>query len=164
MKDILFPLRRLHGEVHEYFSVAWPYVKYKLRNPNAVFLVFTPEHGNLGDHAIAYAEAKILNNAGIEYMEITGAQLGYLYRKGWLHVMNGATILVNGGGNMGTLWFIAEEITRDIIRKSPKSNVLVLPNTIFYEDSEWGRKEFDNSKICYNRQKIVLICPRDALL
>lgn len=38
--------------------------------PDTLFLIFTPEHGNLGDHAIAYSEIKRLNQLDIEFVEI----------------------------------------------------------------------------------------------
>ena len=64
-------------------------------------MIFTPEHANLGDHAIAYAESILLKKAGINYYEITGKKLYELEQYGYLSILNHATILINGGGNLG---------------------------------------------------------------
>lgn len=167
-KDILYPLRWLHGQAHE------AKIRYKTRqtyrnqfrkmrkqNPKTVFLVMTPEHGNLGDHAIAYAETTMLKSRGIDYFEVTGHQLDEWRYQGVLDLMNGFPILINGGGNLGTLWMRVEEIQREIIRKNPRSPIIILPNTIFYEDSDWGREEFEKSVQCYNRHRRLHLYARE---
>lgn len=51
-KDILYPLRRVHGKMHEWKIHVWPVVKQRVKKPEAVFLIMTPEHDNLGDQAL----------------------------------------------------------------------------------------------------------------
>ena len=110
-KDILYSLRRLHGMMAEakirrgqrnyYKSIL---SEKKRHNPYVVYLVLTPEHTNLGDHAIASEETRLLQRLGIDYIEITGAQLNALKSQKLLGVMNRTPILINGGGNLGTRW------------------------------------------------------------
>lgn len=135
----------------------------KKANPKTVFLVLTPEHSNLGDHAIAKAETDLLICNGIDYVEITGFQLYTLQKTGFLSVMNGRPILINGGGNMGTLWFEAEKFMRDIIIHNPRSPIFILPNTIYYEDTDYGRQEFERSKTIYNAHKNLHIYARERV-
>ena len=156
-KDILYPLRRLHGQMHEARIRAELRLKYRnqframrKKNPKTVFLVLTPEHGNLGDHAIAYAETTMLKKHGIDYYEVSGNTLCEWKYQGILNLMNGFPILFQGGGYLGTLWFGSEERLREILKRTPKSPIILLPNTIFYEDSDWGRVEFKKSKELYN--------------
>lgn len=162
--DVLYPLRRLHGKLHDANE------KRKLRNsykaefkkyPNTVFLILTPEHGNLGDHAIAQAETDLLKRIGVNYIEITGRQLGEMKWANQLDVFNGFPILINGGGNLGTLWMGVEEEQREIIQRNPKSTICFLPNTIFYEDSGWGQEELHKSIELYNRHKHLTIYARE---
>lgn len=167
-KDILYPLRRFHGILHEEKvrlqkrrSLKKQLTADFNKNPPTVFLVMTPEHGNLGDHAIAYAETEMLKKNGINYIEITDAQLREWQYYHLLDVMNGHPILIHGGGYLGTLWFNAEKLLREIIRNCPKSDILCLPNTIFYEDSPTGRKEFEKSKKIYNRHKSLWLYARE---
>ena len=130
-------------------------------NPGMVFLVMTPTHGNMGDHALASAETAFLKKIGIPYTEVTYAKLREWENGGFLDVMNGHPILMNGGGNLGTLWINAEKMQREIIRKNHRSKIAILPNTIFYEDSEWGREEFEISKVLYNGHRHLRLYARE---
>lgn len=171
-KDILYPLRRLHGMLYEwrlYHRERRMLKAYHMKgireafrkNPRSVILVFTPEHENLGDHAIAFAEAKLLNELGIGYYEITGRQLNELEKHNLLGVMNGYPILVQGGGNLGTLWYGVEQIFRGIITNNPRSKIILHPNTLYYEDSDWGREEFEKSKEIYNSHDHLYLYARE---
>ena len=171
-KDILYPLRRLHGWLHDYpqyrrerNALKAPYIQkikafQKSRTP-FVFLLMTPEHGNIGDHAIAYAETELLRQAGISYIEITEKQLFGLKLHNLLGIMNGYPILVTGGGNMGTLWFDTELLWREIIQNNPRSRIVLLPNTIYYEKTEWGSRELQKSIAVYNKHKKLTIYARE---
>lgn len=160
-KDILYPLRWLHGRIQDFKMFAWPVVKKRFLNPNAIFLVLTPEHVNLGDHAIAKAEIQMLQKLGISYIEIPNKHLEGLYYTKWLRVLNGTPILITGGGNLGTLWFGIEKIIREIIKRNPGSEIAILPNTFYYEDSPWGREELEKSKKIYNGHKHLRIYARE---
>lgn len=169
-KGILYPLRRLHGLMVEAKPRRDLKNKYlnefkakKKINPCTVFLVMTPEHGNLGDHAIAQAEVDLLTAMGVDYVEITGFQLEELKRKRLLGLMNTHPILLQGGGYLGTLWFESEMCLREIIRKNPRSSIMLLPNTIYYEDSSFGREEFEKSINVYNRHRKLHIFARERI-
>ena len=163
-KDILYPLRRLHGMLHEakdWYMLRKSYQKQFRENPRTVFLLMTPEHSNLGDHAIAFAETTILKELGINYIEFTGKKLEEMKWRNQLGIMNGYPILINGGGNLGTLWMDVEMLQREVITRNPRSPIMILPNTLFYEDSERGKKEFENSIACYNRHKKLRLYARE---
>lgn len=171
-RDLLYPFRRLHGWIHNYpeykrtrNALRSPYVQkikeYKKKHLPFVFLVMTPEHGNLGDHAIALSETKLLSELGISYIEITGKQLSRLQQFKLLGLMNGYPILINGGGNLGTLWMDVELLQRDIIQKNPKSRITVFPNTFFYESSDYGKEELRESIDIYNGHKSLTIYARE---
>ena len=123
-----------------------PIFKEHKKNPNMVFLIYTPIHENLGDHAIAIAEMTILDELGIGYTEITQAEIHKLKEFGLLRLFNNTKVFINGGGNLGTLWFDVEEAFRSIMIAAPKADILIFPSTIYYEDTDFGRKEFENSK------------------
>ena len=157
-------LRRLHGHIHNFmqgFKLRKDFKRQFKENPNTVFLLMTPEHGNIGDHAIALAETRMLNEIGINYIEITGKQLSVMEWSHQLWAMNGFPILVTGGGNLGTLWFSLENRFRNIIKSNPKSTIVCLPNTIYYEKDVHGMKEFENSKQIYNRHKNLYLYARE---
>jgi len=167
-KDILFPLRRLHGLIVEkkvYRKKKRNYRAFfaekRKQNPRTVCLALTPEHTNLGDHAIASETVRLLQQLGIDYIEITDEQLFAMRSQKLLDIMNGTPILINGGGNLGTLWFGVEQTMREIVQCNKKSPIVIMPNTIFYEDSEWGKEEFQKSVKLYNRHKKLTICARE---
>lgn len=173
-KDILYPLRRLHGWFHDYpeycrerNALRVPYIQkikeYQKNNMPFVFLVMTPEHGNLGDHAIAFAETELLKRAGISFVEITGKQLYRLKSYKLLGIMNKYSVLMQGGGYLGTLWFSSEETLREILSKNQKSRIIMLPNTIFYEENGWGKEELKKSIDIYNAHKNLTIYAREKI-
>jgi len=131
------------------------------RNPKTVYLLMTPEHENIGDHAIAQAETEFLEQQGIDYVEVTGAQLEDVERLGLFSVFNGKPILMQGGGYLGTFWFWSEETVRRILEHNPDSPVVFLPNTIYYEPGEWGQSEFKKSIAIYGRHKNLHIYARE---
>ncbi len=161
MNDLLYPLRGLHGRIHEWRIRMLPVYLGCLRKKKYVLLIFTPEHGNLGDHAIAESEGMLLKELGIPYVEISEYKLRYLQKRRLLGIMNGSKILVHGGGYLGTLWFSCELLLRDIIRKNPKSRMLCLPNTIFYEKDDWGTEESRKSIQIYNKHSHLKLYARE---
>ncbi len=78
-----------------------------------------------------------------------------------VNVFNGKTILIHGGGNLGTLWFNVEVLTREIIKRNPRSKILMLPNTFYYEKSDWGEQEKQNSSKIYNNHRKLKIYARE---
>ncbi len=165
-KDILYPLRRLHGILYNTKVRQGIRKNYKLqfkKHPNSAFFIMTPEHSNLGDHAIALAVAKLLNDNNIRVIEITEKKLCEMSGTKQLGVFNGMPVIVNGGGNLGTLWFSVEKIFRTIIAANPRSKIMLFPNTIFYEDSENGKTEFENSKRIYNKHRWLYLCAREKI-
>lgn len=133
----------------------------KAVNPRTAYLIMTPEHENIGDHAIAYAEEFFLKKHGIDYVEITGSRLESLRDVNGLSVMNGHPILFQGGGYLGTLWFDSEKLLRQVIRENPRSPIILLPNTIYYEPDDWGKEEFENSKVLYSHHRKLHIYARE---
>ena len=140
---------------------AWwiEYGKYriqKLLHPKACFLLLTPVHGNLGDHAIAISEGRMLRGLGIRYIEVSGRALTKLANRNKLGLFNHRLIIINGGGNLGTLWIRVEYLMRKIIAQNLMATVAVFPNTIYYEDTAWGKEEFEKSKEIYCKKNVHL--------
>lgn len=163
LKKIYTSISYVKWKIYYKMKLVIPINRYKKSVKNPVFLIFTPEHANLGDHAIAYAESILLNQAGIQYYEITGKTLYKLEQYGYLSILNHATILINGGGNLGNLWPLIEKMNRAIIKQNPDSKIYVFPNSIFYGEDEYGRKEFEISKEIYNKHKNLYLCAREKI-
>jgi pyruvyl transferase EpsI len=130
---------------------------------NSIFLVATPLHSNLGDHAIALAEHQFFKGYFSEYCfhEITAwDMLRYLrfYKK---LVTPKDVLCVTGGGFMGTLWIIEEFTVRKIIEEFPNNPVVILPQTVYYGDSPEERKELEISQEKYRKHSRLLIFARE---
>lgn len=151
----------LKGRIYYGFILVLPIIKYKVLNRRPVFLVFTPEHANLGDHAIAYSEQKIFNKLGIKYYEITGKQLYILQQYGYLKILNNAVVFVNGGGNLGTLWPDIERMNRLIISTIDRSTICIMPNSIYYGEDDDEKIEFQKSIKVYNQHPRLYIYARE---
>lgn len=140
-----------------------PILRYRMRHDTPVFLVFTPEHANLGDHAIAYAEKQMFDRLNISFYEVTGAQLYTLRHYKFLKVLNHASVFVSGGGNLGTLWPEIESMNRSLIEELADATICILPNSIYYEDSPDGQRELQKSIEIYNRHPRLYLYAREKL-
>lgn len=138
-----------------------PIIKYRLANDTPVFLIFTPEHANLGDHAIAYSEQEMLKRLQMDYYEVTGAQLYQLHKYQYLKLLDNSTIFVNGGGNLGTLWPDIEKMNRWIISELQRSTICIMPNSIYYEQNENGYRELQKSQEIYNNHPRLYLYARE---
>ena len=122
------------------FSTAFKKIKYREKFK---FLLITPEHCNLGDHAIAAAEEALFKDFFL--FEITERSLDkffkYFRHSLSLKLLFGKSdILIHGGGFIGTIWPYSDILTQQIIELLPHSRIILLPNTIFFSDDEEGRK------------------------
>lgn len=99
-----------------------------------IYLVNTPEHGNVGDHAIALATISFIENnfPNHRVIEITHNQ--FRYNKNFLEkkIKNTSLICIHGGGYLGDLWIEEQEIFFEIIDKFSKHNIIAFPQTLFY--------------------------------
>lgn len=171
-RDILYPLRRLHGFLYEtnlkhkkkrklIKELIIPARRMVKEKKKVAFWVLTPEHGNLGDHAIAMSEIRLLHSLNIDFIEITGQTLGEMERFHLISCLDGAVILVHGGGFLGTLWYSAEASVRELLKNAPNSNIVLFPNTLYYDKTEWAEQEKRKSVQIYNRHKHLQLYARE---
>lgn len=128
-----------------------------------VFLVLSPTYKNLGDHAIAKAEIDLLAECGIEFREVAIDVIQILAKHNDYSVFGRGTVLVTGGGYLGTLWLHMHEMTSQIIEQNPKAKIVILPNTLYFDQTVEGKNLYkeslkifsrQNVKKCYLREKI----------
>ena len=135
--------------------------KAKKADAHIAFLLLTPVHGNLGDHAIALAEQDMMHELNMSYYEVSGDDLFLLESANCLSVFNRYPILINGGGYLGTLWYHDERLVRNIIVSNPDSEILLFPNTVVYEDTPFGNKEFEKAKMIYKQHRHLKLFARE---
>ena len=124
------------------------------RKNNAIFLLGTPTHCNIGDAAIAQAENDFINSINYHAIEITANEWNK-YKRIIKKKIGDGTILLHGGGNFGNLWPSEELIRKNIIESFPNNSFVLMPQTFFVTSSftEESLKEMQNT---YNDPKFSL--------
>lgn len=136
--------------------------KSRKKDNKRIFLIFTPQHTNLGDHAIAKAELEFLSDYDV--FEITSYSITVLleFPKILKRIFSDDLIICNGGGFLGTLWFKNELCLRNILDLCAGDNhIIIFPQTVFYENDAFGKEEFEKSKLIYNKCRNLTIAARE---
>ncbi len=126
-----------------------------------VILFGSPLHGNIGDHAISIAEVELLKKSGKKVIEIPGVYYNLFTEKIVCQVKKNDTIVITGGGFLGTLWQNEEDMVRSIISNFKDNKIIIMPQTIYYEDSKQGKDELKKAKQIYNSHKNLHIYLRE---
>lgn len=131
-----------------------------------IYILNTPLHRNLGDSAITYVQKLFLEkNFGNKYkiIELTSWEFNRLRRVLSYIIRKDDIVTQLGGGNMGIEWFGEEFQRRRIIEMFPNNKMIIFPQTIFYEDSNKGKEEFEKSKQIYNSHKDLTVIAREKV-
>ena len=130
---------------------------------NDVFLVLSPTYKNLGDHAIAKATMDLLTEWGIVVREVSFDIIKLLAKHHDYAVFGQSTVLVTGGGYLGTLWPHMHEMTSRIIEENPEAKIVILPNTLYFDQTPDGEKLFQTSLKVFNQPNVKRIYLREKL-
>lgn len=116
-----------------------------------IFLIGTPDHDNIGDAAITAGTYEFIKKyfSGYKVMEITGYQIEKKFALISATISTGDLIFLQGGGNLGNMYLIEENIRRKVISNFPENKVVILPQTIYFDDTENGKKELALSAEIY---------------
>lgn len=128
-----------------------------------IYLLATPNHGNVGDQAIAYAEVEFLKKELEQFYVVEVMFNEYLEWKEKLSslILPEEIIMYHGGGNMGTEYFECETVFRDIIMRFPNNWIISFPQTIYYDSSEESQAQFKASKEIYATNKRLILTARE---
>lgn len=129
-----------------------------------IILMNTHAGINIGDQLISEAELKFFQVflPGYSVVEIPAdlIQEELLFIKG--KVFDDDIIAISGGGYMGSLWLdYGEDNVRKIIGNFKNNRVIVMPQSIYFEDSMAGKNEYIISKKTYNCHSNLIICARE---
>ena len=135
-------LRRADGVLRRVSMQAVPgrVARWDRASAPLAILIATPTHGNLGDHAIVQAEKRFLGDLGFGVIEVERFQYERLRGRIARAVRPRDLIVIDGGGNVGTLWPEENAKMNDIVVRFRDNPVVVFPPTAFFEDSELGRE------------------------
>ncbi|MBQ8822000.1 MAG: polysaccharide pyruvyl transferase family protein [Lachnospiraceae bacterium] len=130
---------------------------------DVIFILNTPEHGNLGDHALALAEynmfAEILPEHKI--VEIPNFFIKNYSDKRLKSIVKDNTVFLHAGGYLGTIWMNEERAVRKILSIFRSNRIIILPQTITYSNDANGQQEKNVSKEYYSKCDDIYIFLRD---
>ena len=125
-----------------------------------VWLLMTPEHGNMGDQLITDSEIQYLNrilpHAAVE--EITVNDLLLDFEGQISRIDRNAMVFLQGGGNLGSLWTDEEDLRQRILNRLENRRMIIFPQSIFFSDDPQGRQMLNKARKVYNREHFVLCC------
>lgn len=131
------------------------------------FLLVTPQHGNLGDHAIAKAEKQLFSD--VYLYELTERELNrmFRYRKafriGLKLLFGNYDVVFNGGGYIGTLWPYTDKLLIELIKFLKNNRIVFLPNTVFFPEGDEGESWLEKARPVYNAHKDLTLCVREMM-
>lgn len=133
------------------------------RKKKRIIIVATPTHGNLGDQAIVYAEKKVIKQICPTHSVIEIENGAFLRCKNFLKKFVRATdvIIIDGGGNLGTLWSWEDDKITDIISTFSQNKIVVFPQTVFYEPSDTANERIEKNNNVYSQARDLTILLRD---
>lgn len=137
----------------------------ELRQRKKAIMVATAEHANIGDSAITLAEQYFLSQYFPEYFQVEISTYEFSQKESFLHaILNPGDILfLNGGGNLGDRYMGEEELHRKIVSEFPNQKIIIFPQTIFFSDTEQGRRELEKSAKIYNSHRDLTLYVRGEI-
>lgn len=127
-----------------------------------IILLATPQHENLGDHAIAYSIKKLFNLSKIKYIELTTYQLLNIISVNKSNKFNNNIIVFCGGGNLGPLYPELSNIYFKIITDNPDSRIIFFPSSINFDKYENFVKYFNEFKNLIKKKENIKFFLRDS--
>lgn len=113
-----------------------------------------PYHINIGDTLIWQGTLDFLSNKPykmLDYGNSVTANLADLDRN--------TCILLHGGGNFGDIYGSSQSFRKNIIEKYPENKIIVLPQTIYFENKVVEEKDLQ----FFAQHKNLYLCVRDQL-
>lgn len=138
-------------------------LKNKYAKKEKIIFLSTPEHGNLGDHAITIAINKIIKDKYPKKKVLEFSFNEYNRKKSNIEeILNiNDIIYLVGGGNFGNLYPWEENQRRDIIKRFPNNKIIIMPQSLSFSEDKEGKKELAISKEIASNHKNLTIIARD---
>lgn len=137
----------------------------KYKSHDKVLLLLTPEHGNLGDQAIALATKDWLREKYKDQLLLDfpfHEVKRYMYAIKWITKKSDIVIL-HGGGNMGDHYIDQEVLRRNIVKSFRNNCIISMPQSVFFSNTSFGKSQFKKSKKVYNEHKNLTLILREKI-
>lgn len=114
--------------------------EYKKYDNNSVILIGIPEHGNLGDQAISYAEEQFIKKVLAARKLVMVPEDEFIYHFLCIKKFtdkNHNLCILHGGGNIGVLYKRQEKIRQLSVRFLRKAQIIVFPQSVDYQEEDY---------------------------
>lgn len=134
------------------------------KSQKKVILTLVPDHGNVGDLALGYAQLEFFKNYFPEYttVEVPLKDTYAVMKQLKKNVNNDDIIAITGGGDLGTLYPDVEEQRQFIIKTFPQNSIISFPQSVYFEESAWGDRALKVAKNVYKRHKKLILLAREV--
>lgn len=122
------------------------------------------DHSNLGDHAILYAQHKLLDTETPNLLKYSFTRRECLFafdqiQKG---IRKQDIILIPGGGWIGTLWKVSGELFLSFLETFKDNKIIVFPQTIYFENTAYGTEQKKRFYDAVTNCKNLILYVRDT--
>ena len=138
---------------------------YETHARDSFVLLDTPEHENLGDHAIVLAQLQLFGKVcpGVPVWEVTAQQLEGREVAFARLTPPGKTVFIHGGGFMGCLWPEEEARLRRLLQAFHRQRVVIFPQTVTFDlTTPSGRAYLRRSREIYCGHPDLTVFVREA--
>lgn len=126
------------------------------------YIIGTPEYGNLGDQALMFGEFEFIKKYFSQYTIITIPQRQlYMVEKIKNYITKEDIVGLQAGGNIGTLYPGIHLAQEEAISKLKDKNLIVFPQTFYYDNSDKGRKWLKKTYEVYKNCENLTVFVRD---
>ena len=159
IKDVLRPLR--DGTFTK--TMLRRLRTHQLTHARSAILIATPLHGNLGDQAIVLAQREFLADNFPEFAVFEIQRYQYELARDYIAslIRPNDLIVIDGGGNVGTLWPEENDKMNDIVCRFSGNTVVVFPQTAYFADTEEGRECERRTAEAYKANPRLVFFSRD---
>lgn len=123
------------------------YMLYKIKikgKQNEVLIFNTPNHGNLGDHAILLAETKILAENNLLPFYIPTFRAKYIFDFVKRNTSDKALLFITGGGFCCNEWKNEMELVNKVVTNFKNNKIVFFPQTFYFTDEKYGNSFKEN--------------------
>ncbi len=127
-----------------------------------IYLCNTPIHKNIGDHAIVLSECEFLENRCDEkIIQIPNEYCKTLCKNIKKYITCNDTVIITGGGKVGTIWRAEQEKINHIIKELKNNKIIIMPQSCYFEENIEGKEELEKFKTIVKNHGNVHICLRE---
>lgn len=128
-----------------------------------IVLFGSPEHCNMGDHAISIAEMQFLrdNFGNYHIVELSSGTFNRYTEIIRNFIKRKDILIVTGGGFLGNLWIKEELWVRRLIQMFPSNKIIIFPQTVYFTNDIAGEREKQKSVEIFSNHKKLIFFLRD---